>query len=283
MNREMGFRKYGESPVSVVLLHGGPGGIGEMAPVAKKLSAFHGILEPFQAKLSIQEELYTLMTLVEKETTTPITLIGYSFGAWMALLFQERFPHLVRQLILIGCPPFEEKYVSSIMETRLLRMSSTEVRELEVLKKQLLDPKVFEKSSLFARFGKLFRKCDSFDPMHDEEGEEGRESYEVYEKVWPEAKALRSSGALLQTLQKVRCPITAIHGEWDPHPVEGAFGPLARFLPHFKGIVLKECGHTPWIERRARDQFFDLLQREIPSRARASEEAGAAIEPFGKA
>jgi pimeloyl-ACP methyl ester carboxylesterase len=98
--------------------------------------------------------------------------------------------------------------------------------------------------------------------MDDDQMAERRGNYEIYQKVWPEAKALRSSGALLQALQKVTCPITALHGEWDPHPIDGAFDSLT---PLYSGIVLKECGHTPWIERRARDQFFDLLQKELQS------------------
>ena len=76
----------------------------------------------------------------------------------------------------------------------------------------------------------------------------------------PVAKRLSSFHGILEHFQ-----ITALHGEWDPHPIGGAFDSLTRFIPHFRGIVLKECGHTPWIERRARDQFFDLLQKELQS------------------
>ena len=236
-----------------------------METVAKRFSSFHGILEHFQTKLSLQEELLTLKAIVEKEAHAPVVLIGYSFGSFLAVLFAAQFSHLVRKLILIGCPPFEERYAASIMETRLSRMSREEVQELDALKRQLADPNMSEKSLLFSRVGILIQKCDSFDPMDDDQMVERRGNYEIYEKVWPEAKALRSSGALLQALQKVTCPITALHGEWDPHPIDGAFDSLTRFIPHFRGIVLKECGHTPCIERRASDQFFDLLQKELHS------------------
>ena len=262
-HEECGFRKYGDGSISVVLLHGGPGGIGEMRPVAKRLSTVQGILEPFQTKFSLQEELLTLKDLLEKETKIPVVLVGYSFGAWVSLLFAFQFPSLVRKVILIGCPPFEEQYVPSIMETRSSRMSPKEIQELEVLRKKLSDPNIPDKDSLFALLGRLFRKCDSFDLIEGDKVEETRGNYEVFKNIWPEGKALRSSGALLETLQKMTCPITAIHGECDPHPVHGAFDSLSRFIPHFKGIVLKECGHTPWIERKARDRFFDLLQAEI--------------------
>jgi len=64
-------------------------------------------------------------------------------------------------------------------------------------------------------------------------------------------------------LEKITCPITAFQGELDPHPTEGAFDSLSRLTRDFKGIVLKECGHTPWIEKRAKGRFFDLLREEI--------------------
>ena len=38
-------RKYGEAPFNVVVIHGGPGAPGEVAPVARKLSENFGIIE----------------------------------------------------------------------------------------------------------------------------------------------------------------------------------------------------------------------------------------------
>lgn len=40
-------RKYGSEPFTVAVIHGGPGAAGEMAPVAKEISAYRGVLEPF--------------------------------------------------------------------------------------------------------------------------------------------------------------------------------------------------------------------------------------------
>jgi pimeloyl-ACP methyl ester carboxylesterase len=256
------YRKYGASPISIVVLHGGPGAIGDMAPVAQRLSSFYGVLEPFQKKFSIDEELMVLKNILEKETLEPIVLIGHSFGAWMCCLFAAKFPSLVRKVILIGCPPFEERYVPSIMKTRLARMSPSEIDELNALKKQMTDPQTSAKQALFARFGDLFRKIDSFDPIEATE-EEFLGDYTVFERIWKEAQELRRSGALIKCLEKITSPITAFQGELDPHPMDGVFNPLTRLTPGFKGIVLKECGHTPWIERRAKDRFFDLLQEEI--------------------
>jgi hypothetical protein len=28
-------------------------------------------------------------------------------------------------------------------------------------------------------------------------------------------------------------------------------------------VLLKRCGHRPWIERNAREPFYELLEREL--------------------
>src|SRR5262249_848835 len=74
---------------------------------------------------------------------------------------------------------------------------------------------------------------------------------------------LRKSGRLLELGQRIKCPVVAIHGDYDPHPVEGVHEPLAAALENFRLILLKNCGHRPWNERLARDEFFMALREEL--------------------
>jgi len=74
------FRKYGKAPFNTIVIHGGPGAIGAMAPVAKKLSSYCGIIEPFQTQTSIAAEVRTLKNLLTKESALPVTLIGHFWG-----------------------------------------------------------------------------------------------------------------------------------------------------------------------------------------------------------
>jgi pimeloyl-ACP methyl ester carboxylesterase len=81
--------------------------------------------------------------------------------------------------------------------------------------------------------------------------------------VWKEASLLRQSGELLELGKKVRCPVIAIHGDYDPHPYEGVERPLSQILEDFRFILLKDCGHNPWLERHAKDNFYKILSGEI--------------------
>lgn len=86
---------------------------------------------------------------------------------------------------------------------------------------------------------------------------------DIAEAVWTEAAALRQSGVLLDHLAGVRCPITAIHGDHDPHPADGVRAPLARVQQHSEFILLSRCGHKPWRENYASDAFYVALTRII--------------------
>lgn len=249
-------RTYGLPPFSVALLHGGPGVSGEMAPVAQELSGSHGVLEPLQTKDSVEGQVEELKLVLEEMASVPAVLAGYSWGAWLGFLLAARHPALVKKLILISSGPFEEKYVSQMMETRLHRLSKKEQDDVKFLMARPEDPLAF------SLMGELFSKADFYDPlpMHPE----GLElKPEIFKSVWKEAAELRKSGRLLEEASAIRCPVVALHGDHDPHPAEGVQKPLAGALKDFRFVLLEKCGHTPWMEKRARDEFFQALTKEL--------------------
>ena len=127
-----------------------------------------------------------------------------------------------------------------------------------------------EKNRLLARMGELFLRADSFDPIDDivpNECKSMESDYsiipchaDIYQSVWKEASHLRQTGELLQLGEKILCPVVAIHGDWDPHPAKGVSEPLQATLKRFQFILLENCGHKPWIERRAKDKFYSILR-----------------------
>ena len=102
----IGLRKYGDPPFKIVLIHGGPGAPGEMAPVARELSLKFSVLEPFQSADTINGQLNELKDLLEKNCSLPVILIGWSWRAWLSYIFASKFQEMVKKLILIGSGPF---------------------------------------------------------------------------------------------------------------------------------------------------------------------------------
>jgi pimeloyl-ACP methyl ester carboxylesterase len=249
-------RTYGNPPYTVALLHGGPGVSGEMAPVAQELSAQRGILEPLQTVDSLDGQVEELRSILDKHGDDPFTLVGYSWGAWLGFLLAARHPALVKKLILVSSGPLEQKYAAEVRRNRVNRLNWEEQREVLDLQKNLEDPKAF------ARFGEIMAGTDYYDPLPIKiEGIELRP--DIYQGVWPEAKKLRKSGKLLKAAESIQCPVVAIHGDHDPHPAEGVQKPLSKALKNFRFILLEKCGHTPWMEIQARDEFFRVLNEEL--------------------
>jgi pimeloyl-ACP methyl ester carboxylesterase len=255
-------RTYGKAPFNVAVIHGGPGAAGEMAPVARELASSCGVLEPLQTKSSLEGQIEELKTVLEKNGDLPVTLIGFSWGAWLSFIFSASYPTLVKKLILIGSGPFEEKYAEKIQKTRLNRLSEEERTEVKSLIEILDNPLTKDKSEAFARFGALFSKADAYDPIIDESGVIDFK-VDIFQSVWKDGAELRRSGKLLQLGKHIKCPVVAIHGDYDPHPAEGVQKSLSAILKSFRFVLLKNCGHKPWIEREARDRFYGILKEEL--------------------
>lgn len=257
-------RFHGSTPYLAAVVHGGPGAAGEMAPVARTLSPICGILEPLQTATNLEGQIEELRLTLETHAACPVILIGYSWGAWLSTFVTARFPHLVRKLILISSGPLEARYTTQMNETRLSRLRALGLEdEWLTIIKGFANPQTAGKNHLLARLGRLASLADSFDPLPPEEEEEPcRPQGEIFQGVWDTAAAWRSDGRLLEMAGRVTCPVAAIHGDFDPHPAAGVQQPLARLLKDFRFILLKNCGHTPWLERQARDAFYEALQKE---------------------
>ena len=255
-------RKYGRAPYRVAVIHGGPGACGEMAPVARELTSRWGVLEPLQTAAALEGLIKELKAVLEKNGDIPVTLIGFSWGAWLSFIFAAKYPSIVKKLILVGSGPYEEKYATRILRTRLNRLSLKDRTEVKSIIEILNNPAAEGKNTAFAQFGALLSKADAYDPIiHKSEVIDC--SYDIYQSVRKDAAEMRRNGELLKLGQHIKCPVVAIHGNYDPHPPQGVQKPLSTILMNFRFIMLKNCGHRPWIERTAKDRFYEILKEEL--------------------
>ena len=255
-------RKYGKPPFNVAVLHGGPGAPGEMAPVARELSCSWGVLEPLQTAASLEGQVQELQRILEENGDLPMVLIGWSWGAILGFILTARYPSLIKKLIIVGSAVFDKKYVAQITETRLSRFSDKERSEALDLMRKLSDPDTADKDTIMCRFGKLISKADSYSPVSCK-SEILECQFNVFGDVWKDAEKLRDSGKLLKLGAQIKCPVIALHGDYDPHPAEGVREPLSGVLKDFRFILLKKCGHHPWVEHYARGRFYQVLKEEL--------------------
>jgi pimeloyl-ACP methyl ester carboxylesterase len=148
------------------------------------------------------------------------------------------------------------------MSTRSDRLSPHERILLDSLVTKLNAPESRNKNKIFAEFGTIIGKADSFDPL-PHQYEDIEDNYDIHTKVWADAHAPRKSGALIAPGKQIRCPVVAIHGDYDPHPADGVKISLSRVIKNFRFILLKKCGHRPWLERPARAGFYKIINEEL--------------------
>jgi len=253
-------RKYGNEPFRVVVIHGGPGGAGQVASVARELSKITGVLEPIQTEFSINGQVQELYDTLKSNSNTPITLIGHSWGAMLSIIFASKFPTIVNKLILISCGPLESKYISAnVMNNRLNRMSDEEKKQFNKIINDLENSKVENKNTIFTTLSELMSNVDSYDPALDE-NEFIDAQYDIFANVWDEAETFRSESGFEDAVRKIKCPMIAIHGDYDPHPAKAIKDFLSSVLTNFEFILLDKCGHYPWLERKAKKKFYSTIK-----------------------
>jgi pimeloyl-ACP methyl ester carboxylesterase len=255
-------RKYGKPPFNVAVIHGGPGAPGSVAPVARELSTRWGVMEPLQSADTCEGQVLELKAVLEENAALPVTLIGHSWGAILSYITTARYPALVRKLILIGTPSFAGRYVADVFSDRLNRLTKKERAEVLSLEKFIWDGVEEDKSVSMGRLFRLLAKVDSYDLILGKD-EVLEYQLDISISVGLELRKLLNGKDLLKIGRGIRCPLVAIQGDDDPRLAEGVRELLSRVLKDFRFILLEKCGHYPWLEKYARDRFYEILKGEI--------------------
>lgn len=248
-------RLYGNTPYRVVLVHGGPGAIGSLKGLAQELNELSqiGIVEAIQSKYSIIELIEELYYQIKNYCSDTISLIGHSWGAWLAALFAEKYPEFVKQVILIGSGPLEDQYVPEIGARRFQNLSEQDSAIFQrVINSQATEedmkkiPVILERSDNYCLEDREKHNADRTDPvMHNE--------------IWREAAKLRTSGELLTVFKNMKSKLYLIQGEADPHPAKGVTIPLQENGIQCETYILDKCGHSPFMEKYAKAEFYKIL------------------------
>ncbi|UCC79391.1 MAG: alpha/beta hydrolase [Candidatus Zixiibacteriota bacterium] len=256
-------RKYGNPPYNVAVIHGGPGAPGYMAPVARELSVAAGVIEPIQTEDSLTGQIEELEKQLINNTDPPVILIGSSWGAVLALLVAARKEIDIEKLILIGSAVFDAESSARIEGIRMSRLDDNKRRQLDKIRMELDNPDSRDKAKIAKDWGDIFFHTDVYDPIITDL-EVIEVQYDINVKVWGDFVILRDTpGFLKEEFSKIDKPVMVIHGDYDPHPIEGIRPFLEDCLKDVRFHILSRCGHYPWIERHARQSFFDILKKEI--------------------
>ncbi len=223
----------------ILLLHGGPGAPGSMAPVARELQYEFRVLEPHQRSSGVERLTVAIHVAdLHEVVDEPPMLVGHSWGAMLALCYAAEHP--VERLVLIGCGTFGETARAELIRRR----QPTEERAVD--------------DASMARIGRSYEIADAFDPI----GPGGLLpcDYRGHIETWDDMMRLQADGTYPAAFGRITAPVTMLHGDHDPHPGRLIRDGLRPHIPHLEYVELERCGHTPWIERHAREEFFARLR-----------------------
>lgn len=244
----------------MVLLHGGPGAPGSLESAAAELSKRWGVIEHLQTQYSIDELISELHSDLEDFRDCPLTFIGHSWGAWLSILYADKYPEDVKQLILVGCPPFEKRYVPLILEKRLTRLSPRDKDNFIRLLEKMDGGSISDKD-----FKILQSLLDETENCQTESNDNLEFDSLMYAKIWKEAEGLRDSNALSSILSSINVPVCLIHGDCDPHPLSGVIEPLKSRNVNFELHLLSNCGHYLFREKYAKGEFYRIINDAVNS------------------
>jgi pimeloyl-ACP methyl ester carboxylesterase len=264
-------REYGTAEPWVIVVHGGPGAMGGMAPVACGLERRFRVLEPWQRRsgeepLTVARHVADLHELVQArcEGQRP-ALIGHSWGAMLTLAYAAAHPDEAGPLVLVGCGTFDPAARARMQAIREGRMDDKVRAEMARLEEEIADP-----GRRLCALGRLMMVVDSYDLASTKTSLEVCDAA-AHREAWQDMLRLQEAGAYPALFAAIRSPVLMVHGAVDPHPGRMIRDGLTPHLPQLEYHEWARCGHYPWLERAVGDEFFalvgDWLAQRMPSAA----------------
>jgi len=261
-------REYGTDGPLVLALHGGPGAPGSIAPVARGLAERFHVLEPLQrasggVPLTVAQHVADLDEVIrERAGASPPALVGSSWGAMLALVYAAEHAERAGPLVLVGGGTWDKAARGTLQRIIHDRLGGEDAARLETLVEDYPDP-----TERMRVLGELILPVFAFDPNPAWKSDDAFDAAGNVE-TWGDMVRLQEAGVYPAEFAAIEVPVLMLHGDHDPHP-----GPLIRdsllpVLPQLEYVELANCGHDPWIERQARDEFFTVLADWLARHAR---------------
>lgn len=264
--------RYGEAGAPpLVLLHGGPGADHRyLLPQMLRLGGGHDLVlydqrgggeskSDDRTPVTWRTHVEDLARVVAELGVAPLSLVGYSWGGLLALLYAVeaaagRVAPAPRRLVLIDPAPVTRQYRAAFEQEFARRQASAAVQELraELASSGLRerDPDAYRHRGFELSVAGYFA-----DPGAARDLTPFRVTGRVQQSVWDSL----GDFDLLQPgqLDSIHCPAIVIHGRQDPIPLASSEG-VARALGADL-IVLDHCGHVPYVEQP--EALFAAIQQ----------------------
>jgi pimeloyl-ACP methyl ester carboxylesterase len=253
-------REYGSAGPWLVVLHGGPGAPGYMQPVARELGDRFRVLEPLQRgcggeALSVARHVADLDEVIEARCgDEPFALVGHSWGAMLALAYAAAHPGRAARLVLVSCGTFDQAARAAFRANLDARMDDVLRQRIARLPQEISDPHLRLKTTL-----ELLLPLYSHELLPPGMAIESFDA-RAFEESWNDMVRLQEAGVYPAAFAAIDVPVLMLHGTVDPHPGAMVRATLRQYIRHLECREWERCGHFPWLEKFARDDFYGVLR-----------------------
>lgn len=258
-------RELGAGP-PLVVLHGGPGAHHDyLLPYLGDLAETHRLYLYDQRgggrspvgrpqEIGWRDHVADLRALTDEWVLERPSLLGYSWGALLALLFATEHSDRCGPLVLMSPAAAWGDFHRRFKDEFARRSSSKEVRklreELEASGLAERDPGAYRARRFDLSVAGYFR-----DPRHARGLTPFKVQAQAQQHTW---QSLAGYGPeLKRRLAALKIPALILHGRHDPLPFQWA-EELADTLPNSRLVTLERAGHVPYVEEP--DRTFEAIR-----------------------
>ena len=258
----------------LLVLHGGPGAHHDyLLPQMLRLAESHELVLYDQrgggrsrtddrTPITWRTHVEDLSLVVTELGLQPLSLVGYSWGGLLALLYVVEAAQGMAgeawgagvapsRMVLIDPAPLTSEYRRQFEREFARRQASEEV---QALRDQLAASGLKERDPATYR-QRLFELSVAgyfADPRRARDLTPFRVMGRVQQSVWESL----GDFDVARALGTVLTPTLIVHGREDPIPLASSEA-AARALPNARLVTLEACGHVPYVE--APDEMFDAI------------------------
>ncbi len=203
-----------------------------------------------------QEQVADLDALRNEWGQEKLTIVGYSWGGLLAMLYAATHPDRVERLALVSPAPAAIAERAGYEADLAARNATPELRaaraELQSSGLRESDPQLYQRRLFDLAVAGYFH-----DPSLAPTMTPFRVTGRTQQEVW---LSLGSDFDLRPQLRELSIPALVIHGDDDPIPFETARATADALGAGF--VLLHDCGHVPHVEAAA--EFTAALDRFLP-------------------
>jgi proline iminopeptidase len=269
-------RSFGEGK-PLIVLHGGPGLSQDyLLPQMTELAKTHQVIFYDQRGCGNSEGVISDQTITLPQYVRDLdaigkacgfesfSLLGHSWGGFLAMKYAIAHPDQVEKLILSNSMPADSDDLSLFLHEWIKRMSPY-MEKIGAIKSseafQEGDPQTFENYYLIT-FRTYCFKPECADLLHLKPTKSAAVQGQLVQALFNQ-ELFQKPYDIKPEISQLKIPTLVIHGDFDPIPAETAEH-LHKNIPHSQFVLLKDCGHFPYVEtpKPYFKAIHDFLEKE---------------------